>query len=92
MNKAELIASVQEELGPETTRRAAAEAVDAVLKSIIKGVKNGKGRVQIVGFGTFRRLARSERMGRNPKTLEPALIPASKTVRFTPSEAVRESL
>lgn len=92
MNKAELIASVQEELGSDTTRRAAAEAVDAVLKSIIKGVKNGKGRVQIVGFGSFRRLARSERMGRNPKTLEPALIPASKTVRFTPSEAVRELL
>ena len=92
MNKAELISAVQEELGPDTTRRAAAEAVEVVLKSIVKGVKSGKGRVQLVGFGTFRRVARSERMGRNPKTLEPAVIPASKTVRFTPSELVRAAL
>jgi DNA-binding protein HU-beta len=92
MNKAELISAVHEELGNNATRRAASEAVDAVLKAIVKGVQRGKGRVQIVGFGTFKRVSRPERMGRNPKTLEPAKIPASKTVRFTPSEAVKESL
>lgn len=90
MNKAELIDAVQTKLGGETSKRAAADAVQAVLESIAQGVKQGP--VQLVGFGTFKPIARDARTGRNPKTGESMTIPASKTVRFIPSSALKTSL
>lgn len=90
MNKAELIEAVQKNLGGDTTKRAATDAVDAVLDAIAKGVK--KSNVQLIGFGTFKTVTRKARMGRNPKTKEPIKIKASRTVRFVPSAALKESL
>lgn len=90
MNKAQLIDAVQEILGGDTSKRAASEALDAVLTAITKGVK--KGPVQLIGFGTFKPVSRKARMGRNPKTKEPVEIKASTTVRFIPSAALKTSL
>lgn len=90
MNKAQLIDAVQEILGGDTSKRAASEALDAVLQAITKGVK--KGPVQLIGFGTFKPVSRKARMGRNPKTKEPVQIKASKTVRFVASSALKGSL
>ena len=91
MNKAELIEAVQQNLGEETSKRAAGEAVDAVLEALRAGIKSNKP-VQLIGFGTFKVAKRAARTGRNPKTGEPMKIKASKTVRFTPSSALKESL
>lgn len=91
MNKAELIDAVQKQLGGDTSKRAAGEAVDAVLSAIAKGVAKSE-TVQIIGFGTFKVAERAARTGRNPKTKEPMTIPASKTVRFVPSSALKGSL
>lgn len=91
MNKAELVESVQKTLGKETTKRAAEEAVKAVLESISKGVKKDK-KVQLIGFGTFEVKKRSARMGRNPKTGEAMKIKASKTVGFKASSTLKGSL
>ena len=90
MNKAELIEAVQSNLGGDTSKRAAGDAVEAVLSAIAKGVK--KSNVQIIGFGTFKVASRKARMGRNPKTKEPIKIKASKTVRFVPSAALKASV
>ena len=90
MNKAELIDQVQKNLGGETSKRAAADAVEAVLTAISKGVKGGS--VQLIGFGTFKVAKRAARTGRNPKTGEAMKIKASKTVRFVPSSALKASL
>jgi DNA-binding protein HU-beta len=90
MNKAELIEAVQAKLGGDTSKRAAGEAVDAVLGAISKGVT--KSSVQLVGFGTFKVAKRAARTGRNPKTGEAMKIKASKTVRFVPSAALKGSL
>ena len=91
MNKAELIEAVQKALGKETTKRAADEAVEAVLDSIAKGIKKDK-KVQIIGFGTFEVKKRAARMGRNPKTGESMKIGASKSVGFKPSSVLKGSL
>lgn len=91
MNKAELTEAVQKELGADTTKRAAEEAVAAVLDSIAKGVKKDK-KVQIIGFGTFEVKKRAARMGRNPKTGEAMKIKASKSVGFKPSSTLKSSL
>lgn len=91
MNKAELVEAVQKALGGETSKRAAQEAVDAVLESIAKGVKKDKV-VQLIGFGTFKVSKRAARTGRNPKTGETIKIAASKSVRFSPSSTLKGSL
>ena len=91
MNKAELIEAVQKALGADATKRAAEDAVSAVLDSIAKGVKKDK-KVQIIGFGTFEVKKRAARMGRNPKTGESMKIAASKSVGFKASSALKSSL
>ena len=90
MNKAELIEAVQKNLGGETSKRAASDALEAVLDAISKGVK--KAPVQLIGFGTFKTVTRKARTGRNPKTGEAMKIKASKTVRFSPSSSLKASL
>jgi DNA-binding protein HU-beta len=91
MNKAELIDSIQAALGKEATKRSADEALEAVLSSIINGVKTQK-KVQIIGFGTFELKKRAERIGRNPKSGESMKIPASKSVGFKASSVLKGSL
>ena len=91
MNKAQLIEEVQKTLGHETTKRAASEAVEAVIGAIAKGVAKS-GPVQLIGFGTFKVAKRAARIGRNPKTGAQMKIKASKSVRFVCSAALKKSL
>ena len=91
MNKAELIEAVQKSLGKDTSKKAAADAVAAVLDSIVKGVKKDKA-VQVIGFGTFKLATRKARKGRNPKTGETIKIPAAKTVKFTAGKAFKDAV
>ena len=91
MNKAELIDAVQNSLGGETSKRAAGDAVEAVLASIAASLAKGEA-VQLVGFGTFKVAERKARTGRNPKTGEPMAIKASKTVRFSCSSSLKKSV
>jgi DNA-binding protein HU-beta len=91
MNKAELIDAIQAALGKDATKRAADEALEAVLSSIAKGVKKDK-KVQIIGFGTFEVKKRAKRTGRNPKTGEAMEIPASKSLGFKASASLKAQL
>jgi nucleoid DNA-binding protein len=90
-NKAELIELVQKNLGGETSKRAAGDALEAVLEAISKAVKKD-GVVQLIGFGTFKVAKRAARTGRNPKTGEALKIKASKSVRFVASSALKKTL
>lgn len=91
MNKAELIEAIQTALGKDATKRAADEALEAVLSSIAAGVKKDQ-KVQIIGFGTFEVKNRAARLGRNPKTGESMKIAASKSVGFKPSSVLKGSV
>ena len=91
MNKAELIDAVQAKLGKDATKRAAEDAVAAVLDSIANGVREDS-KVQLIGFGTFEVKSRAARMGRNPKTGEPMQIAASKSVGFKASSNLKGTL
>lgn len=66
MNKTELITAVAEKTG--MSKKDADSAVNAVLDTIIEAVACEE-KVQIVGFGTFEVRARSERQGRDPRTI-----------------------
>ncbi len=70
MNKAELIGALESKLG---SKKAASDALEAVLDVIIREVAKG-GKVGITGFGTFQKVARGARTGRNPRTGETVKI------------------
>ncbi len=86
MNKAELVKELERRLG---SRRAAIEAVDAVLDVVIREVARG-GRVAITGFGTFEKVDRAARTGRNPRTGEAVRIESTAVPRFKAGTAFKE--
>lgn len=88
MNKAQLIEVIQKQLGSTATKKQAEEALAAVVGAIKKGVSKD-GKVQIMGFGTFATKKRAARTGRNPKTGATIKIPASSTVSFKASSALK---
>lgn len=70
------------------TRKQATEVFEAVF-GCIGSLLASEERVQITQFGTFSVSHRAERQGINPATKEPMTIPASSTVRFKPSAALK---
>ena len=79
MNKTELIAAVAEKAN--LSKKDADSAVNAVIDSIVEAVA-ANDKVQLVGFGTFEVRERNERKGRDPRTNEEIIIPASKVPAF----------
>lgn len=93
MNKAEIVAAVQKNLGSEISKAEAERCVTAVIDAIKSGLKKKAGSdqvVQIIGFGTFKISKRAARKGINPKTGESIKIKASKTVKFSAGKALKE--
>lgn len=88
MNKAELVTAIEERLG---SRRAAAEAVDAVVEAIQRAVAEGD-RVAISGFGSFEKAERGPRVGRNPRTGETVQIAKTWVPRFKPGSTFKSSV
>jgi integration host factor subunit alpha len=69
----------------------AKEIVDIFFKTISQGLKED-GVVKISRFGTFKILNKKERLGRNPKNLEDAIIKPRKVATFKTSEIIRNTL
>jgi len=62
--------------------------VEIVFDEIKQSLLN-KEEVKITGFGSFKILTKSARIGRNPKTGIPAIISARKVTSFHPSTEFR---
>jgi len=92
MNKGELIEKVMADKAAKIESKAQAErAVNAVLDAVKQGLKKEK-KVGLVGFGTFTVKHRPRRRVINPQTKEKMWAKASKTVKFKPGKALKESL
>ena len=89
MTKGDLVEAVAKEL--KESKAASERAVNAVLKSIKKGLKKDK-KVQLVGFGTFDVRKRKARKGRNPRTGETITIKARKVVGFKAGQDLKKSV
>ena len=63
--------------------------IDIIFDEIEQSLVNGED-VKIAGFGTFKILSKSARIGRNPKTGVPAVISARRVASFHPSENFRK--
>lgn len=86
MNKSELLKELEARLG---SRRAAADALEAVVDIIIREVAKG-GTVGITGFGTFEKVARAARTGRNPRTGESVRIRKTSVPKFRAGTQFKE--
>ncbi|MBT8484584.1 MAG: HU family DNA-binding protein [Phycisphaerae bacterium] len=73
------------------SKAAAARAVEAVFNAVVTGLK-GDGSVTLAGFGSFATKDRAARPVRNPSTGLLMTIEPSVTVRFRPSQALKDGL
>lgn len=86
MNKAELIDVLADRLG---SRRAGADALDAVSEEIMRAVSNGD-KVSITGFGVFERRERGARTARNPRTGESVKVKKTKVPAFRAGQGFKD--
>ncbi|MCD7839977.1 MAG: HU family DNA-binding protein [Erysipelotrichaceae bacterium] len=89
MNKKELIDTVAQK--KDLTKKEAESLVDAVFDTMTDSLLSGD-KVLISGFGTFKVNDRKARKGVSPKTKEPMIIPASRTVSFKPSNRLKDAM
>ncbi|WP_366940591.1 HU family DNA-binding protein [uncultured Rhodospira sp.] len=89
MNKNDLIAAVAE--NAELSKADATKAVDSVFETITEALKDGT-EVRLVGFGTFVVSERAESEGRNPRTGEKIVIPASRQPKFKAGKALKDAV
>ena len=90
MTKAELVEKAAKDSG--ISKAAANAALDSLLVGITKALKKKDGKVTLVGFGTFSKVRRKARKGRNPQTGQTIKIKARNAVKFTPGKKLRDAV
>ncbi len=89
MNKLELISAIADKTGfsKKDSEKALAAFTAVVTEELAK-----KGKVQIVGFGTFETRERAARKGINPLTKKPIDIDASVVPAFKAGRALKDAI
>ncbi|MFC1505155.1 HU family DNA-binding protein [Thermodesulfobacteriota bacterium] len=88
MTKAELIETMATDAG--VSKAAAAKALDSFMGNVTKALKKKNGKVTLVGFGTFKKVYRKTRKGRNPQTGEMIKIKGKNVVKFAAGKKLKE--
>src|SRR5215475_13687301 len=86
VTRADLCEAVHEEVG--LTRQDCGELVERVLELMAVALEKGE-QVKLSGFGVFQVRAKRARMGRNPKTGEPAAIEPRRVIGFRASQVMK---
>ncbi len=89
MTKAELVDKMAKDA--KISKVAAANALNSFMGNITKALKKKEGKVTLVGFGTFAKVRRKARKGRNPQTGEPIKIKACNVVKFRAGKKLKEA-
>ena len=90
MTKADLVEKAAKEA--KISKVAAATAINSFMDGITKALKKKDGKVTLVGFGTFSKVRRKARKGRNPQTGAPIKIKATNVVKFRPGKKLKSSV
>ena len=90
MKKAELVSAICDK-GGYASKKEAEKALNAVIDTITAVLVSGD-KITLVGFGTFKTKFSEERMGRNPRTKEPKLIPAKTVPVFKAGQALKDAV
>jgi integration host factor subunit alpha len=86
LTRADLCETVHNEVG--MTRQDCAGLVERTLELMIEALERGE-TVKLSGFGVFQVRAKRARMGRNPKTGEPAQIEPRRVIGFHASQVMK---
>ena len=89
LTRADLCEAVHEEVG--LSRQDCAGLVERTLELVISALEKGE-QVKLSGFGDFQVRAKRARMGRNPKTGEPAAIEPRRVISFRASQVMKASV
>ncbi len=89
MNKTELVAAVAKT--SKLSKKDVETVINAFTETVTKELKK-KGKVQLVGFGTFEVSKRAAREGRNPQTGASMKIPASNAPKFKAGKALKDAV
>jgi len=84
MTKAELVEKIAKDA--DVSKAAAGKAYESFLDGITTGLKKRDSRVTLVGFGTFKKVYRKTRWGRNPQTGEKIKIKGKNAITFKASK------
>ena len=79
MNKKDLVEVVAKK--ENLTKKESEQIITTILETIIETVSEGE-KVTLVGFGSFEARERQAREGRNPRSGEKLLIPATRVPTF----------
>lgn len=90
MTKAELVEKIAKEAG--ISKVAAAAAMSSFMDGVVKTLKKKDGKVTLVGFGTFTKVRRKARTGRNPQSGAPIKIKARNVVKFKPGKLLKDAV
>jgi len=90
MTKAELVDQMAKDAG--ITKAAAGATLDSFITNVTKALKKKNGKVTLVGFGTFAKVRRKARKGRNPQTGEPLKIKARNAVTFKAGKKLKDAI
>ena len=86
MTKAELVEKIAKDAG--ISKIAAGKAYQSFLGGVTEGLSKRNSKVTLVGFGTFKKVYRKTRMGRNPQTGEKLKIKGKNAVTFKASKTL----
>ncbi len=89
MNKKELVAAVAAKT--EMTQASVEKALKALVEVTVAEVAK-KGKVQLIGFGTFEARARAARTGKNPHDGKPIKIAAATVPAFKAGKAFKDAV
>ncbi len=90
MTKAELIEKMAKDA--KISKAAAGEALNSFMGNVTKALKKKNGKVTLVGFGTFKKVYRKARKGRNPQTGEQIKIKGRNTVTFKAGKTLKGNI
>lgn len=89
MNRIEIVQTIADK--HELSKAEAGRVLDTIIDSIVGAVKKGDS-VALVGFGTFKQVARAARTGFNPQAGTKIKIAAAKVPKFTPGTAFKAAV
>jgi DNA-binding protein HU-beta len=90
MTKAELIEKMAKDA--KISKAAAGAALNSFTDNVTNALKKKNSKVTLVGFGTFKKVYRKTRKGRNPQTGEKIKIKGRNTVTFKAGKTLKEKV
>lgn len=90
MTKSELIEIMAKDA--KISKVAAGAALESFMANVTKELKKKDGKITLVGFGTFAKVRRKARKGRNPQTGEPIKIKARNVVTFKAGKKLKDAV